>query len=333
MTSPATSRTTFGARLASLVSEAPDAPALTDDDGTLSRAELDSISRRWAERLLGLGVRTGDIERAAAHDVTWLYAVPTIMSRIAKLPAEVAAAADLSSLRTLYHMAAPCPSWLKRWWIDRIGPEKVWELYTGTEFQAVTIIGGDGWLAHPGSVGTVQLGSMMVLDDDGNQVPPNQVGEIYLRAPGGRPTYTYLGGTAKARGEWESLGDVGSMDADGYVYLSDRAKDIVLVGGVNVYPAEVEAALDAHPLVLSCCVVGLPDEDLGERLHAVVQLADDLDDDAILDFLSGRLASYKHPRSFSRSEVPLRDEAGKVRRAAVRELVLAEAGPGSAGGR
>ena len=124
------------------------------------------------------------------------------------------------------------------------------------------------------------------------------------------------------RDGWESLGDMGWMDADGYLYLSDRKNDMVLVGGVNVYPAEVESALDAHPRSSTSCVVGLPDDDLGNVLHAVVQLGEPVSDGELSAFLAERLAPHKRPRSFERSDEPLRDEAGKVRRAAVREARL-----------
>ncbi len=256
------------------------------------------------------------------HRVGWIYGVPTIMSRIAKLPASVTAAADLSSVHTLFHMAAPCAPWLKHWWIDRLGAEAVWELYAGTEVQAITVIGGAEWLERPGSVGRALVGEVSVLDAEGRPVPPGEVGEIYLRSSTGEPTYRYLGGTAKCRDGWESLGDVGHLDADGYLYLSDRAADMVLVGGVNVYPAEIEAALDAHPAVATSCVVGLPHEDLGNVLHAVIQVTGELEDEEILAFLAERLAPHKRPRSLSRSDVPLRDEAGKVRRSAVRAACL-----------
>jgi bile acid-coenzyme A ligase len=261
------------------------------------------------------------LELIAGHRVGLIYAVPTIMSRIAKLPAEVTAAADLSSVHTLFHMAAPCADWLKRWWIDRIGADAVWELYAGTEAQAITVISGTEWLDRPGSVGRPVIGEISVLDEDGAPVAAGEVGEIFMRSTTG-PTYTYLGGTARVRDGWESLGDLGWLDADGYLYLSDRKSDMVLVGGVNVYPAEVESALDGHPLVASSCVVGLPDEDLGNVLHAVVQLTGPLDDDELAAYLAERLAPHKRPRTFERSDEPLRDEAGKVRRSAVRAACL-----------
>ena len=258
----------------------------------------------------------------ATHRVGWVYAVPTIMSRIAKLPSHLTAAADLSSVHTLFHMAAPCAPWLKHWWIDRLGADAVWELYAGTEAQAITTIGGTEWLQRPGSVGRPLVGEVAVLDQDGLRVPPGVVGEVFLRAAGGAPTYRYLGGEARRVDGWESLGDIGHLDEDGYLYLHDRSRDMVLIGGVNVYPAEVEAALEAHPAVQSSCVIGLPDDDLGNQLRAVVHLTDAVEDEELEVFLAERLAPHKRPRSFSRSEVPLRDDAGKVRRSAVRAQLL-----------
>ena len=154
----------------------------------------------------------------------------------------------------------------------------VWELYGGTELQALTFINGEQWLSHPGSVGVVVAGEMKVLDDDGNECPPGVSGEIYMRpSPGSAPTYRYIGATAKQRDGWDSLGDLGYFDEDGFLYLNDRRVDMFTVGGRNVYPAEIESALSAHPDVLSCLVVGVPHEDLGQVPHAIVQ-ADGLDE-------------------------------------------------------
>src|SRR5262249_38243305 len=137
---------------------------------------------------------------------------------------------------------------------------------------------------------------------------------------GTRPTYRYVGAEAKAIGDWESLGDMGWLDAEGYLYLTDRQTDMILVGGANVYPAEVEAALDAHPHVRSSAVIGLPDQDLGQRIHAIVQVEQDVSDAELLTHLTERIARYKLPKSFERTAEPLRDDAGKVRRSALREL-------------
>jgi bile acid-coenzyme A ligase len=142
-----------------------------------------------------------------------------------------------------------------------------------------------------------------------------------MRPPGGSgSTYHYIGAEARAMGEWESLGDMGWMDADGYLYLADRGADLILSGGANIYPAEIEAAIDAHPAVRSSAVVGLPDEDLGERVHAIVDIADDkLDADELRQYLADRLVRYKIPRTFEFVNSPLRDDAGKIRRSALRE--------------
>jgi bile acid-coenzyme A ligase len=143
---------------------------------------------------------------------------------------------------------------------------------------------------------------------------------VWLRRGEEAPaTYRYIGAEAKSRaGGWEALGDMGRMDADGYLYLTDRDSDMILVGGANVYPAEVEAALDEHPAVMSSCVIGLPDDDMGSRVHALLQVGDDVDDDELRAFLAERLVTYKIPRSFERVDEPLRDDAGKVRRSALR---------------
>ena len=230
---------------------------------------------------------------------------------------------DLSSIRRFWHLAAPCPPVIKQAWIDILGPEAVWELYGGTELQALTFISGDQWLTHPGSVGVVVAGEMKVLDDDGNECPPGVSGEIYMRpSPGSAPTYRYIGATAKQRDGWDSLGDLGYFDEDGFLYLNDRRVDMFTVGGRNVYPAEIESALSAHPDVLSCLVVGVPHEDLGQVPYAIVQ-ADGLDEAAVIAFLSDRLAGYKLPREVEFSDTPLRDDAGKARRSAVRDEIIA----------
>lgn len=258
------------------------------------------------------------------HRVQWLYLVPTMMSRIWRLPEDVRAAADLSSVEVAFHMAAPCPEWLKRAWINWLGPEVVLELYGGTELQALTVVTGTEWLEHAGSVGRPVIGEMEIRDGDGNPVPAGQAGEVWMRrGPGIPPPYTYVGAEAKTAAEgWESLGDLGWMDADGYLYLNDRLTDMIVVGGSNVYPAEVEAALDEHPAVRTSCVIGLPDEDLGNRIHALVDVVGEVSDDDLRSFVREKLAPYKVPKTFERVTEPLRDDAGKVRRSALRHARL-----------
>lgn len=254
------------------------------------------------------------------HRGTWMYLVPTMMSRIWRLPLEVRTQYDLSSLRTVWHLAAPCPPWLKEAWIEWLGADVIMELYAGTEAQAVTVITGAEWLAHRGSVGQVKVGEMRAFDEAGNPLPPGEIGEIYMRRPADAPpSYSYRGASPRTLPEgWESLGDIGSFDEEGYLYLADRRADMILVGGSNVYPAEIEAALDEHPLVQSSAVIGLPDEDLGNRIHAIVQPRPGLTEEALREHVAAHLVRYKQPRTYEFVEENIRDDAGKVRRTALR---------------
>lgn len=253
--------------------------------------------------------------------VTWAMLVPTMMSRIWRLREEARRGTDLSALRMILHLAAPCPPWLKRAWIEWLGPDRVWELYAGTEAQGITVIGGRDWLTHPGSVGRPALGSRIrILGDDGQDVPAGEIGEIFMMPAGGPgSTYRYVGAAPRRTNDgWDSLGDLGWVDDDGYLYLADRRADLILSGGANVYAAEVEGAIDSHPSIRSSAVIGLPDDDLGERVHAVIEEAAPVTDEELRAHLSQRLAPYKVPRSFERVAGPLRDEAGKLRRFALR---------------
>ncbi|HEX4180872.1 MAG TPA: AMP-binding protein, partial [Caulobacteraceae bacterium] len=173
----------------------------------------------------------GTLREIADRRASWIYLVPTMMSRIWRLAEETRARYDISSLKTLWHLAAPCPPWLKEAFIDWVGSDVVMELYAGTEAQAVTIITGTEWLAHRGSVGQVRIGQMKTVDEAGNELPPGQIGEIYMRRAEGTPeTYKYLGATARTLADgWESLGDIGWFDAEGYLYLADRRTDMILV--------------------------------------------------------------------------------------------------------
>ena len=254
------------------------------------------------------------------HRATWLYLVPTMMSRIWRLANRTQF--DVSSLRTVWHMAAPCPPWLKEEWIKWIGGEIILELYGGTEGQTITIIDGNEWMAHKGSVGKpLALGEMKAFSPDGKMLGPRETGEIYLRRdPSLPPSYHYVGAEPRTLpGGWESLGDIGWFDEDGYLYLADRRTDMILVGGANVYPAEIEAALDEHPLVASSAVIGLPHEELGNQIHAIIQPRAGLNEEELHRHLADRLVSYKRPRTFEFVTENVRDDAGKVRRTALRD--------------
>ena len=265
-----------------------------------------------------------DAEAALAaieeHSCDVVYMVPTMMKRISRLDDDVRLGFDLSSLRIVWHLAEPCPQWLKQEWIDWLGPERILELYAGTEAQAVTIITGTEWLEHRGSVGRVTSGEMKVCDENGAELPTGGQGEVWMRSTRDTPTYEYVGADAKTLdGGWESLGDMGWFDADGYLYLGDRVADMILCGGANIYPAEVENALNEHPQVHSCAVIGLPHDERGNDVHAIVQADPALTPTAdLLAFLAERLATYKLPRTIEFVDNALRDDAGKVRRSALR---------------
>jgi bile acid-coenzyme A ligase len=260
------------------------------------------------------------------HRVDWVLFVPTMMQRIWRLPEEVRRRYDLSSLRRVMCTGAASPAWLKRAWIEWLGPERIYEAYGGTERIAGTMISGTEWLAHPGSVGRPTLGrKVRILDEHGEECPPGEIGEVFMMPPGGRgSTYRYLGAEPAASPDgWESLGDMGWLDEEGYLYLVDRKTDMIVTGGANVYPAEVEAAIDAHPAVRSSAVVGLPDDDLGQRVHAIVDAPHPPAEEELRAHLAEHLVRYKIPRSFEFVDEPLRDDAGKVRRSGLREARLA----------
>lgn len=259
------------------------------------------------------------LEAIEQHRVQWMCTVPTMLQRMCRVIDTGTRPYDLSSLEVVWHMAAPCPAWVKERWIELVGGDVLLELYGTTEGLAMTSISGTEWLERRGSVGRPFKGEVKIIGDDGSDAPTGTVGEIYMRKPTGAPSYRYIGAEARALGEWESLGDMGWMDGEGYLYLTDRRADMILVGGANVYPAEIEAALLEHPAVGSCVVVGLPDDDLGQRLHAVVQLDTAVEEDELRFFLKDRLGKNKWPRTYRFVDEPLRDDAGKVRRSAVRE--------------
>ncbi|NIB42431.1 AMP-binding protein [Pseudomaricurvus alkylphenolicus] len=261
------------------------------------------------------------------HQVEHMYAVPTMMQRIWNLAEDSRSRYDLSSLKSLLHTAAPCPVWLKEAFIGWLGASVIWELYGGTEGQGATLINGEEWLEHKGSVGKPMDGvcSMKILAENGQELPPGEIGEIYIKSTvDGNATYEYIGAESNVIDDgWDSLGDMGYMDDDGYLYLADRRTDLIICGGANIYPAEVEAAVEALSGVRSCAVIGLPHEDLGNQVHAIVDApAGNISEETLLAFLQNQLVRYKLPRSVEFVTVPLRDDAGKVRRKALREARL-----------
>lgn len=264
-------------------------------------------------------VRVIDERRA-----TWAIAVPTMLHRTERLLRE-GDRADLSSLEAVAVGASACPQRLKEFWADRLGPDRMIEFYSTTENQVITLADGHTWRSHPGSVGRVVLGELEVRDGTGAPVADGTVGELWMRRGADEPIpYRYLGARPRRDDDgWDSVGDLGSI-RDGHVYLADRVSDMIIVGGSNVYPAEVEAALEEHPMVQSSCVVGRPDDEYGSRLHAIVQASSPLTADELIAHLRDRLTPYKIPRTYTWTTDAIRDDAGKVRRGAWREKVLSE---------
>ncbi|MBL4800856.1 MAG: AMP-binding protein [Emcibacter sp.] len=269
------------------------------------------------------------LELMDRYKVNFVNFVPTMMHRIWRLPTEQRESFDLSSFRLMFHMASACPQWLKQAWIDWLGPDRIMEIYGGTEVIGGTAITGSEWLLHKGSVGQVLPGAQMrVLDEQRNECASGEIGEIYFLPDKGRnSTYEYIGAEAKAVGEWETYGDLGYVDEEGYLYIADRRTDMIVSGGANIFPAEVESALDQHPDVQSSIVIGLPDADLGQRTHAIVQITEEAgertDADALREFLSEKLVRYKIPRTFEFTRENLRDDAGKARRSKLRDERIA----------
>ena len=273
----------------------------------------------------------GALRLIADESVQWAMMVPTMMHRIWRLPDAVKDALDLTAWRTVVHTAEPMPAWLKRAWIDWRGPDHVWEVYGSTEGLVRCWIGGREWLERPQSVGKPIGGARLrILDADGADCPTGAEGDIYAMPPGGpRSSYRYIGAVRQATADgWESVGDIGRLDADGYLYLADRRTDLIISGGVNVWPAEVEAALLRHPAIRSCAVVGLADADYGEKVHAVIECDDPAVDLARLRaFLNDWLVKEKQPRSLAVQAAPVRDDAGKVRKSTLRSSDPANKAP------
>ena len=256
--------------------------------------------------------------------ITTVQVVPTMFVRLLQLPEDVRARYDTSSLEAVVHAAAPCPPQVKQAMIDWLGPI-VDEYYGSTETGPVVFCTSEEWLAHPGTVGRALDGGVVkVLDDDGRELPPGESGEVYLRL-GAFPDFTYHGDDAKrAAVERDGLvtaGDVGYLDDDGFLYLNDRRTDMVISGGVNIYPAEIEACLLELNGVRDCAVFGIPDETMGEALaaHLDADPAAGLTAESVREHVAARLARYKVPRVVEFDEQLPREDTGKVFKRLLRE--------------
>jgi acyl-CoA synthetase (AMP-forming)/AMP-acid ligase II len=258
------------------------------------------------------------------HRVTHVQFVPTHFVRMLKLPAAQRRAFDLSSLQVVVHAAAPCPVDVKRQMFDWLGP-RIAEYYAGSEGNGMTMIGPDEWLARPGSVGRPVIGTVHIVGEDGEELPAGQDGIIYFE---GAP-FEYHNDPAKTASSrndrgWSTLGDMGHLDADGYLFLADRRTDLIISGGVNIYPAEVEEALIMHPAVADVAVIGVPDPEMGQSVLAVVQPAGDGAPrpglaGELLAHCRSRLASFKCPRTIEFARELPRLPTGKLLRRQLRD--------------
>jgi acyl-CoA synthetase (AMP-forming)/AMP-acid ligase II len=262
-----------------------------------------------AQRLGGTVVVMDRFEPLAALElierfgVTHVQMVPTMFVRLLKLSEEERGRFDLSSLRSVIHAAAPCPVEVKARMIEWLGPV-VHEYYSSSEGAGFTMIDPEEWLAHPGSVGRSVGGPLHILDENGVELPAGEIGTVWAE---GSPRFEYHNDPEKTAGAWNdrgwsSLGDMGSLDPDGYLYLSDRRTNLILSGGVNIYPQEVENELALHPAVLDVAVIGVPDPEMGQQVKALVQPADPSRagpglEAELMAYCRGRLAGFKCPRS------------------------------------
>ncbi len=264
------------------------------------------------------------------HRVTNTFSAPTQLKRIVSLPPEELAGADMSSMRCLIANAAPVPYALKCEVVEKLGDGFLYEVYGSTELGVDTVLRPEDQLRKPGSCGRPYGGiEVKVVQDDGTAAPRGTAGELFVRTGLAMDGYhktaeqvTELAGSGGGDPSgWKSVGDVAYVDDEGYVYICDRKKDMIISGGVNIYPAEIEAVLHAHPAVLDAAVFGVPDDEWGEAVHAVVQAKPGitLDLDELAAFANERLAGYKRPRTWEqRDELP-RTESGKLLKRVLRD--------------
>lgn len=265
------------------------------------------------------------LEMIERHRITHSQWVPTMFIRLLKLPESERARHDLSSMKMAVHAAAPCPAEVKRrmldWWGDIIH-----EYYSGTENNGFTAIGPAEWRAHPGSVGRAKLGVLHICDENGAELPAGAEGEVYFENGHQFAYHNDADKTAACTNDrsWTTLGDIGRIDADGYLYLTDRKSFVIISGGVNIYPQETEDVLLAHPAVLDAAVIGVPHEEFGEEVKAVVQLIPSQTEstelyESLIAHCRERLSAIKCPRSIDFLEALPRSATGKLYKRKLRE--------------
>jgi long-chain acyl-CoA synthetase len=276
-----------------------------------------------------------DAEAALAaittHRITHAFMVPTMFVRLLRLPADVRSRYDVSSLEWVVHGAAPCPPDVKRAMIDWLG-DRLYDYYGATELGPITRVGAREWLERPGTLGRAVPGATIrIYDPEGRPLPAGQPGEIYARNDN-YPDFEYHGMPERraeiGRDGLVTCGDVGYLDADGYLYLSDRKRDMIISGGVNIYPAEIEAALATMPGVADSAVFGIPDSEFGEAVCAHVQPLPEaaVTAEAVRSYLRERVASYKVPKTVAIATTLPREESGKIMKRKLRDPYWADAG-------
>ncbi|MEY2477995.1 MAG: long-chain acyl-CoA synthetase [Actinomycetota bacterium] len=260
------------------------------------------------------------------HRVTHSQMVPTMFSRLLKLPEEVRAKADVSSFEAVVHAAAPCPVPVKQQMIEWWGPI-IREYYGATEANGFTFCDSEEWLAHPGTVGKPVLGEVLILDDNGELCPTGRSGTVWFKGATSFEYYNDPDKTAESRddsGETSTVGDVGYLDEDGYLYLTDRKTYMIISGGVNIYPQETENLLITHPKVMDAAVIGVPNDDLGEEVKAVVQPVAGVEpgpelERELIAFCGEHLARFKVPRSIDFEDELPRLPTGKLYKRLLRD--------------
>ncbi|WP_285138512.1 AMP-binding protein [Microbacterium sp. lyk4-40-TSB-66] len=251
------------------------------------------------------------------HGATWGLLVPTMMARLLRLPPAERAVERVASIERVLHMGAPCAPALKRAFLEWLGPQRVDEVYAGSESNGLTHLTGTEWLSRPGSVGRPIGGTRLrIRDPRGRDLPAGENGLVWMRR-GDASAYAYVGAVSRRDEEgWDTLGDIGHVDADGYLYLHDRADDLINRGGDKIAPALVEAALESHPHVEEAVAFGVADDELGQVVHAAVRLVDGASPPEVLAHARSRLGR-RAPVALHVTAEPLRNDAGKVRRAAL----------------
>ena len=252
------------------------------------------------------------------YGIEFIQTVPTLMYRILKMPG--LKKETFSRLEALCHTGGVCSEWLKRAWLKLISPEKLYEMYSMTEVIGMCAIRGDEWLQHPGSVGKAKYGSeISIRDAEGHELAPFEIGNIYMSPPAGHFYTEYINEKPlNIEGDnFRSVGDMGYVDNEGYLYFADRRCDMIVSGGENVFSAEVGNAMLRNRHVLDAVVVGIPDQEWGRRIHAVLETDGEIDVPALKGFLKQYLVPYKIPKSFEFVKRIPRLDNGKIAREAI----------------